>query len=302
MVSVVKKNNKPIILFALMCLWLALLLSQPSPILVMQDYGVFAFLGVVGAIFANATGAGGGVVFVPFFQYLQFSPDSIVATSFGIQCCGMTAGALTWAYYFKNEHKSNVHWKVLPNALILCVPASLSGILFAQYSEVGPTLLTQWWGGLDNLHILFGVFSVLLSLAIFASIPLLKRTQFTCELTKADILALPFISFMGAIVTAWLSVGVGELVAVYLIVRGFNVTMSIAVAVILSAFTVWAALPYHLFVSPSVVFEVVLFSGIGAIVGGMLAKHVVLAFSVQKLKLFFGGWVFILGVASLPIF
>jgi len=38
-----------------------------------------------------------------------------------------------------------------------------------------------------------------------------------------------------------------------------------------------------------------------AIVGGTIAKFVVLAFSVQRLKLFFGIWVLILGVTSLPI-
>jgi uncharacterized protein len=56
--------------------------------------------------------------------------------------------------------------------------------------------------------------------------------------------------------------------------------LSIASAVILSAFTVWSALPYHAFISESVVWQVVLFAGAGAIVGGTIAKFVVLAFSV----------------------
>ena len=78
--------------------------------------------------------------------------------------------------------------------------------------------------------------------------------------------------------------------------------MSIAIAVILSAFTVWSSLPYHVFISDAIVWHVVLFAGAGAIVGGMIAKYVVLAFSVQRLKLFFGMWVLILGMTSLPIF
>lgn len=145
------------------------------------------------------------------------------------------------------------------------------------------------------------VFLLLLAIAIFASIPLMKRTHFKKDLHTKDLLLLPFIGFLGGIITAWLSVGVGELVAVYLIIRGFNVTLSIASAVILSAFTVWSALPYHAFISESVVWQVVLFAGAGAIVGGTIAKFVVLAFSVQRLKLFFGIWVLILGVTSLPI-
>ena len=77
--------------------------------------------------------------------------------------------------------------------------------------------------------------------------------------------------------------------------------MSIAIAVILSAITVWSALPYHAFLSEAIVWQVVMFAGAGAIIGGMIAKYVVLAFSVQRLKLFFGMWVLILGVSSLPI-
>lgn len=79
-------------------------------------------------------------------------------------------------------------------------------------------------------------------------------------------------------------------------------TMAIAVAVILSAFTVWGAVIYHVLVTQAVVWDVVIFAGAGAIIGCMLAKYVVLAFSPQKLKLFFGTWVLLLGVSGLPIF
>jgi hypothetical protein len=76
--------------------WFAALFYQSHTWLLIKDYSGFALLGVIGAIFANATGAGGGVVFVPFFNQLDFSVTTSVATSFAIQCCGMTAGAITW--------------------------------------------------------------------------------------------------------------------------------------------------------------------------------------------------------------
>ena len=301
MISLLKRHTGKSSLALLFLAWLAILLAQPALGELIKEFGLFGGLGIIGAIFANATGAGGGVVFVPFFNYLSFSPQSVVATSFAIQCCGMTAGALTWAAYYKCQHKHNDDWKALPSALLLTVPASICGMGFAQYSSQSKLLLAQLWGGADNLHIAFGSFSILLAIAIFASIKLMKRTHFKKDLHTKDLLLLPFIGFVGGIITAWLSVGVGELVAVYLIIRGFNVTMSIAVAVILSAFTVWSALPYHIFVSESVIWQVVLFAGAGAIIGGIIAKYVVLAFSVQRLKLFFGLWVLILGVTSLPI-
>jgi uncharacterized membrane protein YfcA len=300
-ITLIKQNAGKTALIVLLFLWIGSLLAQPAPIELVKEFGLFSVLGVIGAIFANATGAGGGVVFVPFFNYLSFSAQSVVATSFAIQCCGMTAGALTWAAYYKHQHKYDHYWKALPSVLMLTVPSSICGIGFAQYSSQSTRLLEHLWGGANNLHIAFGSFSILLAIAIFASIPLMKRTHFKKDLHTKDLLLLPFIGFLGGIITAWLSVGVGELVAVYLIIRGFNVTLSIASAVILSAFTVWSALPYHAFISESVVWQVVLFAGAGAIVGGTIAKFVVLAFSVQRLKLFFGIWVLILGVTSLPI-
>ncbi|TKB02470.1 sulfite exporter TauE/SafE family protein [Alteromonas portus] len=301
MISLLKRHTGKLFLVLLLLAWCAILLAQPALGNLIKEFGLFSGLGIIGAIFANATGAGGGVVFVPFFNYLSFSAQSVVATSFAIQCCGMTAGALTWAAYYQRQHKQDGYWKALPSALLLTVPSSICGIGFAQYSSQSKLLLAHLWGGAHNLHIAFGSFSILLAIAIFASIPLMKRTHFKKDLHTKDLLLLPFIGFVGGIITAWLSVGVGELVAVYLIIRGFNVTMSIAVAVILSAFTVWSALPYHIFVSESVVWQVVLFAGAGAIIGGVIAKYVVLAFSVQRLKLFFGLWVLILGVTSLPI-
>ena len=102
--------------------------------------------------------------------------------------------------------------------------------------------------------------------------------------------------------TAWLSVGVGELVAVYLILRGFSITFAIGLAVILSAFTVWSAIPYHIFVSEAVYYQILLFAGAGAIIGGLVAKSIVMRFSIIKLKIFFATWVMIMGIAGLPLF
>jgi uncharacterized membrane protein YfcA len=115
-----------------------------------------------------------------------------------------------------------------------------------------------------------------------------------------DCITLSAVALVGGGITAWLSIGVGELVAVYLIIRRFNVTFAIAAAVILSALTVWGGIIFHLLITQAVYWPVVLFAGAGAIVGGILAKQLVLYFSAKNLKLFFAGWIFILGITSLP--
>jgi len=282
--------------FCLCCIWIFILTLQPEPIALLREYLAFIFLGVVGAIFANSTGAGGGVVFVPFFNQLSLSNTTIIATSFAIQCCGMTAGAITWWRHYKKTHYQDVEWQGLFKSLISTVPLSICGILTAQF-----LIATYTDKALTSLHLYFGIFSILLAIAIYGSIPLMRRKAFLSQYNVIDFVSLAMIAFFGGIITAWLSVGVGELIAVYLILRGFNITYAIAVAVILSAFTVWGAIPYHIFVSNGVYWQIVIFAGAGAIIGGMIAKYVVLYFSPVHLKIFFATWVLIMGVAGLPI-
>jgi uncharacterized membrane protein YfcA len=281
----------------LLLVWTVLLSVQPDLSSLIIDYVGFVFLGVLGAIFANSTGAGGGVVFVPFFNHLSLSSQTIVATSFAIQCCGMTAGALTWFRYYKTNHLKDPQWSMLSKGLLITAPCSVLGILVAQFLFGHYTEAVQ-----ASLHLYFGLFSIVLALAIYGSIPLMKRSAFITNFLMFDILALGIIAVGGGVVTAWLSVGVGELVAVYLILRGFNITFAIALAVILSAMSVWSAIVYHLAISHAVYWQIVLFAGAGAIVGGILAKHVVLFFSPAKLKIFFASWVMIMGLAGLPLF
>jgi uncharacterized membrane protein YfcA len=295
-----KMSAKHIRVFLLFT-WLTILFWQTQPLTLIQEYAGFTFLGLLGAIFANATGAGGGVVFVPFFNQLEFSVATSVATSFAIQCCGMTAGALTWLAFHKQLKASNqpeyLYWQPLSKVLLLTVPSSFLGLWMVQ---INPQFFAHF-SDPASLHTGFGLFSIGLAVTIFATVFLLSNQSFTTQLSLLDYIALPFIALVGGGITAWLSIGVGELVAVYLIICRFNVTFAIAAAVILSALTVWAGIVFHILITQAVYWPVVLFAGAGAIVGGILAKQLVLYFSVKNLKLFFAGWIFILGITSLPI-
>lgn len=294
-----KMSSKHIRIFLLL-IWLGILFWQTQPLILIQEYGGFTFLGLLGAILANATGAGGGVVFVPFFNQLGFSVATSVATSFAIQCCGMTAGAITWWAFYKQVRVSNQpeskQWQPLIKVLLLTVPASLLGLWMVQ---INPQFFAHF-SDPTSLHTGFGIFSIGLAVAIFATVFLLGTPRFNTHLSTYDYITLPLIALVGGGITAWLSIGVGELVAVYLIIRRFNVTLAIAAAVILSALTVWGGIIFHLLITQAVYWPVVLFAGAGAIVGGILAKQLVLYFSAKNLKLFFAGWIFILGITSLP--
>jgi uncharacterized membrane protein YfcA len=284
----------------LLFFWLNLVFWQTLPINLISEYGGFTFLGLLGAIFANATGAGGGVVFVPFFNQMDFTVATSVATSFAIQCCGMTAGAITWWGFYQQQkakrEPESTQWLPLVRILLITVPPSILGLFMVQ---INPQFFAHF-SDPTSLHTGFGVFSIGLALAIFATVFLLNSENFNKKLYMYDYIALPIIALVGGGITAWLSIGVGELVAVYLIMRRFNVTLAIAAAVILSAMTVWGGVIFHLVITKAIYWPVVLFAGAGAIVGGILAKQLVLYFSAKNLKLFFAGWIFILGFTSLP--
>lgn len=300
------RKKRLYLLLLLLFLMFGLLLVHSEPVSMVQNYAGFSLVGVVGAIFANATGAGGGVVFVPLFNQFELTAMNIVATSFAIQCCGMVAGAISWRDQYVLSKKDSFLrsiWRVLPQLLWFTIPFSFLGIWTVQYSGL-MVLITQ---SDDVLHWVFGSFSIVLALSLFVTIPKMKQGDQIFTLTLIDKIALPIVAFAGGMITAWLSVGVGELVAVYLILRNASVTVSIACAVILTAFSVWAGIGYFVLnnvITPqgfaTIVYPIAAFAGLGAIIGGTIAKHLVLLFNPVQVKVFFAAWVLFMGLASLP--
>jgi len=278
-------NVKFIMLFLL--LWAVLLLSSSHSLTHLVDYSLFSFLGTLGAIFANSTGAGGGVVFIPMFTKLNFSEQQSVATSFAIQCFGMTAGAVTWWHHYQTEKTDLRLWQGFKRIISITAIAAIIGLYTVFYSQLSSPA---------SLHTSFSGFSLLLGFFIILTIYLLKGHRERSQLHILDYVAMVLIGLLGGAVTAWLSVGVGELLVIYLLLRRFDISMAVAAAVVVSAITVWAAIVQ---VNADVYWQVVLFAGPGAVLGGMFAKTLVTHLSATKLKLFFAIWLLISGCVGL---
>ncbi|NQY50592.1 MAG: sulfite exporter TauE/SafE family protein [Colwellia sp.] len=278
-------NPKFIVLF--LVLWISLLLSSSHTLYELLDYTLFTFLGSLGAIFANSTGAGGGVVFIPMFSKLNFSEQQAIATSFAIQCFGMTAGAVTWWHHYKTEKTDLRLWQGFKRIICVTSIASVIGLNAVFFYQVDSPAA---------LHISFSCFSLLLGFFIILTIYLLQPHRERSQLYYVDYIALVLIGLFGGAVTAWLSVGVGELLVIYLLLRHFDMSMVVAAAVIVSAISVWAAIAQ---VNSDVYWQVVLFAGPGAVLGGIFAKTLVTHLSVTKLKLFFACWLLVSGAVGL---
>jgi len=252
----------------------------------MFDYGVFSLLGILGAIFANSTGAGGGVIFIPMFNQLSFTETQAIATSFGIQCFGMTAGAITWWRHYHVDKKELRLWQGFKRIIAVTTIASIIGLWLTYTADIASP---------STLHQSFSWFSLVLGAFIISSVYLIKPKRESSQIAWFDYFALVFIGIIGGAITAWLSVGVGELLAIYLILRRFDVTMAVATAVVVSAFTVWSAIWQHILVDFSVYWQVVVFAGPGAVIGGIVAKSLVTYLSARRLKLFFAFWLLVIG-------
>ncbi len=278
--------NKQKIFFTLISitLWFYVINHLTSTFHDLISYCEFALLGILGAIFANSTGAGGGVIFIPFFNQLGLTEAQSVSTSFAIQCFGMTAGAITWYRYFNSTEGKKLNHPSFTKVISFTSIGSILGIWLAYGLKIPAP---------SSLHLSFAGFSIILGLGLLIS---LRRKQSSTHLLTADYFILLFLSICGGIVTAWLSVGVGELVALYLIFRGVNVAWSIAVAVILSAITVWTAIPQHLFIETNIYWEILVFAGPGAVFGGIVARFLALAISPIKLKTLFAVWILLTGI------
>ena len=87
-----------VLLAAYVALW-ALVPADPA---LLAKLWFLPGVGIIGAIIANTSGTGGGVVFVPVFNALRelgvmsLSPLMVVGVSMGIQSFGMTMGSLRW--------------------------------------------------------------------------------------------------------------------------------------------------------------------------------------------------------------
>lgn len=284
--------SNPVFIAIFFLLWGLALWLIPSDLSSLSDYFPFSLLGVTGAIFANSTGAGGGVVFIPMFNQLGFSDVQAVATSFGIQCFGMTAGAFTWIHHYRHD-KIELHlWHSFLPIVAVTSLFAIAGLWFVYALDLPSPAA---------LHETFSLFSITLGLMILGAVFFLKPGREHSALAWFDWLALIAIGFFGGVITAWLSVGVGEIVAIYLILRRFDVSMAVAAAVVVSALVVWSASIEHFLLNPNVYWNVLIFAGPGAVLGGIFARTLVSWLSARKLKIFFALWVLIVGIVTSPL-
>lgn len=270
-----------------------LLFAVPFDIGLLRDLWFLPGVGVVGAIIANTSGTGGGVVFVPVFNALRewammdLQPLQVVGVSMAIQSFGMTMGALRWTdrlYHQPDPEPLNAI--VRPRDFFL-VALSVMAI------SVPVMLFTQRATAFDQHAVLMGykAFSILLGIALIASTWTVNRERREkARLERIDILVLLLIAAPGGALTALFSVGIGELVALYLFIRHYPVLLCTGAACLISSVSVISGAIWHI-QAGTMQWEVVLLAGPAAALGGFLARPIALWLGARRLKTLDGAWI-----------
>ena len=266
-----------------------------------QQIWVFAPSGIIAAIIANSTGTGGGVVFVPAFSMLSgasemgtipyeisLKPINTIAVSFLIQCFGMSVGASVWIYKFYGGGQSAPGDRLDGRSFLM--------IILSVLVTSSPTLLiTQFafLGRVDGQMLLaaFKWSSLVLGFVLLAFTWTLRHEHGRRLVPEVhDFYWLLGLGALGGAVTAYFSVGVGELVVVYLLLRKFPTVAAVAIAVVVTAITVIAGVGYHI-ANDNIIWPVALMAIPGAMIGGFIARLFAMWLGPLWLKIFASVWI-----------
>ena len=244
-------------------------------------------VGLFAASIANATGAGGGVVFVPAFTLIAASggpaltTQEVVALSLLIQCFGMSAGSLSWAWRVQGAPDARATFAALARILAPALGAGLPALWLTQafVRPDGPTLLLVFKGA-----------SLLLGALLLLSTLRRARADEAFELARTNTALLLVGGAAGGVASALFSVGIGEVLALLLLLRGAGLTVSVAAAVIASAVVAIAAAPASFPVAAPHL-SVLAATAPGVLIGGWLGRMLALRLGTLSLKRLTGGWI-----------
>jgi uncharacterized membrane protein YfcA len=244
-------------LLAFVIVWAAGYCTLASdPIDLFKQNWIYIPVGFCGAFVGNISAVGGGIVFIPVIIFIfVLPPVTALKIALASQSWGMTSGAIGW-----------IQKKVVPlRALQLTVPGLLLGSCVSSLVIHPSALLVK---------LLFGPVSILLGVL---TIVLSRRARKSAALTDIPSNAaapMLIVSFIGGLITGWIAIGEGELVAALLmLVYGVDVTICIGLGVVLlSINSIFLTVLHHFFLG-GIPWNIAAFTGFGCVFGARLAPY-----------------------------
>jgi uncharacterized membrane protein YfcA len=244
-------------LLIFLAVWLAFYLGfAPEPLALARKNWIFIFVGMCGAVLGNISAVGGGIVFIPVMIFLfHLPPVSALKIALASQSFGMTSGAIGW-----------MQKKVVPlPALKLTVPGLLIGSTISTLVIHPSAIIIK--GLFGPVSIFLGVMTLFLSRRG-------STKPVAWELPRHATGPVIVASFVGGLITGWVAIGEGEIIAALLmLVYGLNVASCIGLGVVLlSINSIYLAL-LHQFVPHlgGIPWNIAAFTGLGCVFGARLA-------------------------------
>lgn len=252
---------------------LVFLLVFPDPAGLAAKYWPLLFVGVAGAFIGNITAIGGGLVFIPVLM-LVYQTDAVSALklAFVSQAIGMTSGASGWI------RRGEVPFPLLK----WTVPSLLLGTVLSTFVFHPSGMLVKS---------LFGPVSLLAGLLTLFT---LDRKGALDSLPAKAFLPVFAVSVIGGLITGWVSIGEGEVVAAFCMLGfGLKATRAIGLGVtLLSINSIVLALIHSLYFG-GVPWEMAIFTMGGVLWGGRLGPYLGQYISIRDTKKIFA-WIAIL--------
>ncbi len=244
------------LLVFVVCWAVGYILLAPDPVGLFKQNWVFIGVGFCGAVLGNISAVGGGIVFIPVIIFIfKMNPVTALKVALASQSWGMTSGAIGW-----------LQKKVVPlRALKLTVPGLLIGSTISSLVIHPNPLLVK---------LLFGPVSILLGvLTIVLSRKAVKSTA-VMQIPSRAAWPLFLISAVGGLITGWVAIGEGELVAALLmLIYRVNVTACIGLGVVLLSINSIYLTLIHQFFLHGIPWNIAAFTGLGCVFGARLAPY-----------------------------
>ena len=212
---------------------------------------LLTLIAFIAASVANATAIGGGFLFMPLFIFVyQLTPPLALKLSIATQAFGMTSGALTWGRKYIDK-----------SAFLIASTASILGVWLATYSLAVPS---------GYIKPLFAI----ISLGVFIALVIEIRLKVTDQQQKVNFtlntasIFYVLAALVGGLVTGWTAIGVGEVVALYLLFfYRLKLDKAIGTGVAVLAVSSIAGFIFHLDLG-GIPLELLVYTVPGVILGG----------------------------------
>ncbi len=227
-----------------------------DPLALLARNWVFIPVGFCGAVLGNISAVGGGIVFIPVMIFLfHLPPVAALKIALASQSWGMTSGAVGW-----------IQKGVVPlRALRLTVPGLLLGSSISSLVVHPSALLVK---------LLFGPVSILLGVLTLVLSRRALRAPARADIPERATVPLILASILGGLVTGWIAIGEGELVAALLMLfYGVNVAACIGLGVVLLSINSIYLTLIHQFFLQGIPWNIAAFTGLGCVFGARLAPY-----------------------------